>query len=83
MKPQVDNEFQVRTLASFRCEGSFAFLQRVGGGFSVWAYEIAQNSAVLAGLAGDRLAFNQDNQTAKGILPDGQVVSLLDMHLYA
>ena len=61
----------------------FFFLQRIGGGFSVWAYEIAQNSAVLADLAGDRLAFNQDNQTAKGILPDGQVVSLLDMHLYA
>ena len=61
----------------------FFFLQRVSVGFSVWAYEIAQNSAVLADLAGDQLAFNQDNQTAKGILPDAQVVSLLDMHLYA
>ena len=36
-------------------------LQRIGGGFSVWAYEIAQNSVVLADLAGDRQAFNQDN----------------------
>ena len=64
-EPQVDNEFQVRTLASFRCEGSFAFLQRVGGGFLGLAHEIAQNSVVLVGLAGDRLAFSQDNQETR------------------
>ena len=28
-KPQVEVTFQARTLASFRCEGSFVFLQRV------------------------------------------------------
>ena len=55
--PQVDVTFQARTLAFLRCEGSFVFLQRVGGGFSVWAYEIAQNSAVLAGLAGELYSF--------------------------
>ena len=33
------------------------FLQRVGGGFSVWAYEIAQNSAVLIGLTGESYSF--------------------------
>ena len=35
----------------------FFFLQRVSFGFRL----DAQNGAVLAGLAGDRLAFNQDN----------------------
>lgn len=56
-KLQVGNEFQARALASFRCESSFVFLQRVGGGFSVWAYEIAQNSAVLIGLTGESYSF--------------------------
>ncbi len=32
-KPQVDEAFQVRTLASFRCEGSFAFRNVFSVGF--------------------------------------------------
>ena len=54
---QVDNELQARTLASSRCEGSFAFLQRVERRLLGLARKMAQNSAVLAGLAGESYSF--------------------------
>lgn len=61
-EPQVDVTFQSRTLASFRCEGSFAFLQRVSVGFLRLAYKIVQLCYVPLKSC---LALNQDNRTAR------------------
>ena len=41
---QVDNELQARTLASFRCEGSFAFRNVFSVGFLGLAYKTVQLS---------------------------------------
>ena len=65
--PQVDNELLARTLASFKCEGSFALAQRVERQFLGLAYKMVQLSR--ASLK-NRLALNQGNQVTRGSLFD-------------